>query len=71
MQLLRDNEDQIDVRVRADELILLYRMLTDAVENNTYSFLAIQPEYQRDEAEALARRISAILERLGFTPSPE
>ena len=71
MQLLRDDDGEIEIRVRADELILLYRLIADSIENETYSFLAILPEFQRQEARVLARRIAAILDRLNLTPSHE
>jgi hypothetical protein len=71
MQLLRDDDDQLEIRVRADELILLYRLLADSIENETYSFLAILPEFERHEARALARRMAAILDRLDLSPRPE
>ncbi len=73
MRFLGQVEDQVDIRVGLDELMLLRTTLNEMCNGMQFSESDFQRilDTSRAEAEALLRRIDALLDRLGISVRPD
>ena len=67
MKLVGQDDDQVDVRIALHELISLSNMLHEVCHGFTFSDQEFQDifDVSRADAEALLRRMSVVLDRLG------
>ncbi|HEX9904421.1 MAG TPA: hypothetical protein VGA77_05600 [Propylenella sp.] len=70
MRFLGQIEDQVDVRLSLDEIVLLRNALHELCEEMQFSDNDFQTILgaQRGEADALLRRIDALVDRLQLNP---